>query len=109
MNMNEIKELNLEEEELVAAGTVNEYSELQMAMFNNPALKGIVGTGSHVPLVNAFAVDAVKDVLKGKGVDADISLGVCGSGLFSSPNKYVNTETNQEMSHQEVLNILKGA
>ncbi len=42
MNMNEMKDLTLEEEEMVAAGTVNEYSELQMAMFNNPALKGIV-------------------------------------------------------------------
>ncbi len=109
MNKNEIKELSMEEKEQVSGGTVNEYSELQMAMYDNPALKGIVGAGSHVPLVNAFAVDAVKSVLKDKGIDADISLGVCATGLFSSPNKYVNTETNQELSHQEVLNILKGA
>ncbi len=104
---NAVKEMNMEELEQVSGGTVNEFSELQQAMYNNPTLKSLAGFGSHIPLSNLGALDAVKGVLRKRGIDADISLGFLGTGIGSSANRYINRETNEQISHQEVLNILR--
>ncbi len=106
MKMNE-KEMNLDEMEIVNGATVNEFSELQQAMLNNPALRKLAGFGSHVPLSNMGGRDAVKNILRAHGIDADISLGFLGTGIGSSANRYINRHTNEEISHQEVLRILQ--
>ncbi len=109
MNMNEMKDLTLEEEELACGGTVQEYSELERAYFDSQDLKDAINNVCHVPIANTLSVKVIEGCLKRKGIDADISLGLLGTGLFSSPNKYVRRDTKQSISHQEVLKIMKGA
>ncbi len=109
MNKNEIKELSLEEEELVAGGTVNECTDLQQAFTDCEATEGLVSAGAHCPVANLVGKAALESDLSKVGVDADLSVGFLGTGIGSSPNKYYKKGTKQELTHQEVLNIIKNS
>ncbi len=107
MNKNEMKELNLEEEEKVAAGTVSECTELGQAYVDCKAADGLIGIGTHVPLTNIACASELESALSDEGIKADLSVGFLGTGIGSKPNKYYRKDNGQELSHQEVLNILK--
>ena len=98
--------LNDEQLDEVAGGTVREYEEICSAMANNPILKTILETGSHVPISNQVDKVLVEDILKVEmGIKADISLGFLGTGLGSKANTYKDLRNGgQSMTHSQVIN-----
>ncbi len=88
MNKNEIRELSMEEKELVNGGTVEECSELQQALSALQAANKLVSVGAHTPVVNLVGKAALESDLSSAGIDADLSVGFLGTGIGSSPNKY---------------------
>ncbi len=107
MNMNEIKDLTLEEEELVAGCTVDECTDLQQAFTDCKSIDWLVSIGGHTPGVNLVGKAALESDLGKVGVDADLSVGFLGTGIGSSANKYYKKGTKQELTHQEVLNVIR--
>ncbi len=107
MDTDEIRELSMEEKEQVSGGTVTELEELATALFDTNVGKGIVGAGTHVPIGNGPIVDDIKSTLSDLGIDADISTGFLGTGIGSSHNTYTVRASGQQISHQDVVNILK--
>ena len=41
------------------------------------------------------------------GIEADISVGFCGTGIGSKNNTYKDKETGKSLTHAEVLNRIK--
>ncbi len=107
MDTNEIKELSLDEKELVAAGTVSECTELGQAYVDSKAVDGLIGVGTHVPLTNIACANELESALSDEGIRSELSVGFLGTGIGSKPNKYYRKDNGQELTHQEVLNILK--
>ena len=103
-----LKDEILKDEQLdqVAGGTVREYEEICSSMANNPILKGILETGSHVPISNQVDKVLVEDILKVEmGIKADISLGFLGTGLGSKSNTYKDLRNGgRSMTHAQVIN-----
>ncbi len=107
MDNKEVKGLTLEEQEKASGGTVSECVELQQAYVDNKAVDGLIEVGSRVPLVDIAGASELKSALSDEGINADLSVGFLGTGIGSSPNKYYRKDNGQELTHQEVLNILK--
>ena len=105
----QLEQLTDDELDQVAGGTVREYEEICSAMANNPILKSILETGSHVPISNQVDKVLIEDVLKVEmGIKADISLGFLGTGLGSDPNTYKDLRNGgQSMTHAQVINRIK--
>ncbi len=100
--------LNMEELDLVAGGTIAEMTELIDAMEKNPYVKTVLKFGSHVPVANEFLKQDVAGALFKMGIDADISIGFCGTGLMSDPNKYRDVNNGYKtMTHAQVLERIK--
>lgn len=100
----QLEMLTDEQLDQVAGGTVKQFEEICGAMAKNPTLKALLEGTSHIPLGNLASRDIVEHILKDKlNIDADISLGWGGTGLFSKDNKYTDLSTGQSISHQEVL------
>lgn len=101
---NKIKINKIDDFELnqVAGGTVKELEELVDAC-------GAMATfQTHIPLSNRADAAYVKDYLRDKiGIDANISLGVAGTGLFSKHNTYKDRYTGRSLTHKEVLERIK--
>ena len=96
--------MNAEELEQVSGGTVGELEDLTKAIVSNPTLKFLGKAGAHVPGANRLVADAVEGVLKDQlNIDADISLGLFGTGAASSKNTYRDIKTGKFLSHNEVL------
>ena len=105
----QLEQLTDEQLDQVAGGTVKEYEEICSAMANNPILKSILETGSHVPISNQVDKVLVEDILKVEmGIKADISLGFLGTGLGSKSNTYKDLRNGgRSMTHAEVINRIK--
>ena len=100
--------LNTEELEKVAGGKVAELEELADAIVHNPTLKFLGKAGAHVPGANRISADAVETLLKDQlNIDADISLGLFGTGAVSAKNTYRDMKTSQYITHAEVLDRIK--
>ena len=100
--------LNAEELEKVSGGKVAELEELADAIVHNPTLKFLGKAGAHVPGANRISADAVETLLKDQlNIDADISLGLFGTGAASAKNTYRDMKTGQYISHAEVLDRIK--
>ena len=100
--------LSEEELEKVAGGTVGELEDLTEAMVSNPTLKFLGKADSHIPGANRLVADAVEGILKDQlNIDADISLGLFGTGAGSAKNTYRDMETDKYMTHAEVLDRIK--
>lgn len=92
----------------VSGGTVKEFEEICSTMSKNSFLKEMITIGTHVPLANLATKELVEKVLKDvMNVNADISLGVGGTGIFSKNNTYTDTRTGQKLNHSEVINRIK--
>ena len=93
-----------EELEQIAGGTVGELEDLTKAMVNNPVLKGLGKFSAHVPRANGLVADEIEKILSEQlNIDANISLGLFGTGLGSKKNIYRDMQTGQYITHQEVL------
>ena len=96
--------MNAEELENVSGGTVGELEDLATAIIRNPTLKFLGKAGTHVPGANRISADAVETLLKDHlNIDANISLGLFGTGAASAKNTYRDMKTGQYISHAEVL------
>ena len=102
--------MNAEELENVSGGKVAELEELADAIVHNPTLKFLGKAGAHVPGANRISADSVETFLKDYlNIDADISLGVFGTGLNSAKNTYRDMKTGQYITHAEVLDRIKNS
>ena len=100
--------MNAEELENVSGGKVAELEELTDAIVHNPTLKFLGKAGSHVPGANRISADAVETLLKDQlNIDADMSLGLFGTGAASAKNTYRDMKTGQYITHAEVLDRIK--
>ncbi len=106
-NETQSAELKSDELEQVTGGTVTEYEQLVSAITSNNNIRG----GDHcihVPIANLIDSSCVEDFLdKYFGIKADISLGVLGTGAFSSHNTYTDKATGRSLTHQEVIDIIE--
>lgn len=107
ININNEEIMSLEQLDAVAGGTVDEFDELVTAFAKHPALKHAVGLAVHVPGANELTTDLVQRALYQIGIEADIDLGLCGTGIMSKPNKYTSVATGASLSHEEVLARIK--
>ncbi len=104
------KKISIDEMENVNGGTVSEYSDLLAALTINPKLKKWGRFAAHLPggnLIASNASDGIKGILKEIDIKVDLSLGLGGTGLFSSANKYTRISTGERMTHQEVITEMK--
>ena len=99
------EEILLDEEmENVSGGTVGELEDLTKAIVRNPTLKFLGKAGAHVPGANRISADAVETLLKDQlNIDADISLGLFGTGAASAKNTYRDMTTGKYITQAEVL------
>ena len=93
-----------EELDQVAGGTVAEFDEICSAMANNPFVKKILGASSHMPVGNVINKEVVKYFLKENlNIEADISIGVLGTGIGSYHNTYKDLTEKRYLTHAEVI------
>lgn len=105
MAMNKINEAELNR---VAGGTVGEFEELLSAFATNSAMKGYFKAVAHIPGVNIAEAKIIESWMsENMHIDADISLGLGGTGLLSKHNSYRDTRTGQYLSQSEVLDRIK--
>ena len=97
--------VTMESLDRISGGTVTELEDLTKAIVSNSFWQTVGSFESHVPIANSFIANRVEKLLKEYlHIDADISLGAGGSGLFSKDNKYKDMTTGKNISHQEVIN-----
>ncbi len=101
------KKMDLAEMKNVSGGTVNEFEDLVTTLASNGLLKAAGKISSHLPIGNEESAKLVTGVLAKYGIAANIDLGWAGTGIGSEKNTYVNMETNERMSHKEVLDYIK--
>ena len=99
--------MNDEQLDMVAGGTVKELEELVEALQSNSVARGLGKAYSHIPGVSEAIKYGVARDLFNMGIEADISVGFCGTGIGSKNNKYRDTSTGKSLTHAEVLNRLK--
>lgn len=94
--------INLDELNAVAGGTVKELEELV------EACGAMASFQTHIPISNKADASYVKDYLRDKiGIEANISIGILGTGLRSKHNTYKDIYTGRSMTHKEVLERIK--
>ena len=103
------EEILLDEElNAVSGGTVAELKDLSVAIVHNSTLKFLGKANAHVPGANRLVADAVEGILKDQlNIDANISLGLFGTGAGSAKNTYRDMKTGQYITHQDVLDRIK--
>ena len=99
--------MTMEQLDNVAGGTIAELKELVGALQSNSVARGLGKAYSHIPAVSeAIKYGVAKELFK-MGIEADISVGFCGTGIGSKNNKYRDTSTGKSLTHAEVLNRIK--
>ena len=96
-------ELKMEMMEQAAGGTVAELEELLQSLSNTNMVKTLGSIGSHLPGTNQKIGTMLKSLLKGMNINADLNLGLFGTGLLAGPNTYTSAQDGRSMSHEEVL------
>ena len=74
---------------------------------NNPHLKTLAGIAVHVPPAAIAGAYAMESKLDEMGIDANISVGVLGTGLFSKNNTYYDRKLGRKLSHAEVVDRVR--
>lgn len=101
-------ELKSDELEQVTGGTVTEYEQLISAIAGNDTLRSLCEVATHAPIGNLIASEFLEDFLEDTlGIKTDISLGVLGTGAFSSHNTYTHKKTGRSLTHEQVIDIIK--
>ena len=104
MSLNRMNDYELEN---VVGGTVAELEGLVKACADNPHLKTFVGIAVHIPPVAIATSYAMESKLNEMGIDANISVGVLGTGLFSKNNTYYDRKLGRNLSQAEVEDRLR--
>lgn len=103
------KELTKKELNNVSGGTVKELEELVNAIYPGEEYARPVCLGAtHVPVGNiAIAGELTKDLERIWGIDANINIGFCGTGIASVNNTYIDKRTGDYISHSDVVARLR--
>ena len=104
-----IEQLNDEQLDSVAGGTVGQLHELVNAMAgNNDLMKFLTGASEIAagifPAANIPLAYAMEDQLKKLGISSNISVGWLGTGVRESGNTY--SMNGKGMSHEEVVDFI---
>ncbi len=91
----------------VAGGTIKELEGLLKACNDNPSYKKFVGISVHVPTVAITTAYAMESELQNMGIDASISVGIGGTGVFSKHNVYYDRNLGRRLSQSEVEDRLR--
>ena len=104
-----VRDIELDELEIVSGGTVTELEELLRAyMTVSTSGEPITFSGGHLPGLNYASAGTMEEVLEHDfGVIADIDLGFCGLGINSDPNTYKDKITGQSLTHAQVIRRIK--
>ena len=107
MNAKNFKKMNDCDLDIVIGGTVAELEGLLKACYNNPHLQKFVGIGVHVPSTAIATAYLMENTLDSMGIDANISVGICGTGAFSKHNTYYDRTLGRRLSQSEVEDRLR--
>ena len=100
--MMDAKKMNEMELNEVAGGTVKELEELV------EACNSLASFQTHIPLSNIVDAGYIRDFLRDKmGIEANISLGFCGTGIGSKHNTYKDMYNGRSYTHEEVLQRIR--
>lgn len=102
-----LNRMNACELDNVVGGTVAELKDLVQACADNPHMKKFVGVLIHFPPATLAAAYEMESALSKIGIDANISVGVLGTGLFSKHNTYTDRETGRKLTHAEVVDRVR--
>ena len=104
-----VRDIELDELEIVSGGTVTEFQQIMYAYIESPVGKYLPSlAGGHIPgLNNASAAIMESRLEEDFDVIADISLGFCGTGIGSDPNTYKDKKTGQPLTHAQVLERIR--
>ena len=106
--MNNTMELNFDELNIVTGGTVGELEDLINAFVYSGSDIGVL-VAAHCPGANYGTVEIIEKLLDSRlGISADIDIGLCGTGINSKPNKYIDKATGKSLTHEEVLARIYG-
>lgn len=89
----------------VAGGTLTQYNELVNAVMKDSDMSRTILATHGAGFSDLAIKDNVEKFLKNKlGIEADISVGLLGTGLFSSDNTYKDLNNGgKSLSHSEVI------
>ncbi len=99
MNQNRMNDCELDN---VVGGTVSELEGLAKACCSNETLKKLVGVGVHLPKTAIATAYLMESTLDAMGIDANISVGIGGTGAFSKHNTYYDRNLGRKLSQSEV-------
>ena len=100
------EEILLDDEmEKVSGGTVVELEQIVRTFFKNSDFKDSLGAlSTHLPGASILTAEYNESFMSNEmGIDANISVGVGGTGIFSKKNTYRDIKTGKFISHDEVL------
>ena len=93
--------------DIVVGGTIAELEGLVKACYDNSSLKKLVSICIHVPSSAIAGAYLMENELDSMGIDAHISVGIGGTGAFSSHNTYYDRALRRKLSQAEVEDRLR--
>lgn len=99
--------MTMEQLDNVAGGTIAELKELVEALQSNSVARGLGKAYSHIPAVSEAIKYGVARDLFNMGIEADISVGFCGTGIGSKNNTYKDNANGKSLTHAQVLERIK--
>ena len=101
--------MSAEQLDQVAGGTIAELKELVEALQSNSVARGLGKAYSHIPGVSEAIKYGVARDLFNMGIESDISVGFCGTGIGFKNNKYWDISNGgfKPMTHAQVLEKIK--
>ena len=103
-NFNRMNDCDLD---VVVGGTVAELEGLVKACCKNPNLQKFAGIGVHVPSTAIATAYMMESQLDDMGIDANISVGIGGTGAFSKHNTYYDRALGRKLGQSEVEDRLR--
>lgn len=105
MNAKNFNKINDNDLDVVVGGTVVELEQIMTTFYKNSNCKDFVGVMStHFPGAGILTAEYIESFMSNEmGIDANISIGLGGTGICSKKNTYRDLKTGKFLSHNEVL------
>ena len=105
MTTKNFEKMNDSELDIVVGGTVVQLEQLVRTFLKNCTCRDyMTGISTHIPVGNIATAEYIESFMKeNMHIDANISIGVGGTGILSKQNTYRDTKTGKLLSHEEVL------
>lgn len=105
MNEKFFEKINDSDLEVVVGGTVVELEQIMRTFYKNSNCKDFVGAMSaHFPGAGIMTAKYIESFMSNEmGIDANISVGLGGTGICSKKNTYRDLKTGSFLSHDEIL------